>query len=182
MYKYMIMAIISLVSAFGLAGCGGGGGGGGGSASRATTKVLLFGNISTAAKIVATVQTSITIPNGVLVNYSSAPGATTGLCNLRKGVITPSGTLLVNSADLSGTYDIAKRILTVNLVNNGSLALKSNATGNGFEVATLNFTLTATPPAMPVQDSLALIGQEILSTHDLSYPSGNKVNFVTTYQ
>lgn len=179
--------MICFFSALTLAGCGGGGGGGGGgSVSKATTKVYLFGNITSASNVVATVKTTLNIPSGVLINYSSAPGATSGLCILRKGAIVPSGPVLVSASDFSGsTYDLTSRILTLNLANFSRVALKSGASGNGKEIATINFTLAtpgSTPSAMPLQDSLAEIGQEVLSTHDTSYPPGSVTNFVTTFE
>ncbi len=185
MKKYVTTTIICIFSALALAGCGGGGGGGGG-AAKATTKVYLFGNITSAANIVGTVRTTLNIPSGVLVNYSSAPGATSGLCKLRKGVLVPSGPVMVSTSDFnSSSYDIASRVLTLNLVNSSRVSLKSGSSGNGKEIATINFSLATAgniPTSMPVSDSLAEVGQEVLSTHDTSYPTGSKTNFVTTYQ
>lgn len=185
MKKYIKPAIICIFSALALVGCGGGGGGGG-AVSKAVTKVSLFGNITSASNIVATVSTTLNIPSGVMVNYSSAPGVTTGLCTLRKGVIVPSGPVQVSASDFSlSTYDLDTRVLTLNLVNNARIALKSGATGTGKEIATINFSLATPgtlPSSMPLKDTSALVGQESLATHDTSYPAGSETNFETTYQ
>jgi hypothetical protein len=186
MRKYITKTMICVFSAFALAGCGGGGGGGSSAASKAISKVYLFGNITSSSNIVATAKTTMIIPTSVLVNYSSAPGATTGLCKLRKGVLSPSGTVQVSASDFdSSSYDIASRVLTINMVNNGRVALKSSASGKGAEIATINFTLATpgiTPTTMPIMDNLAEVGQETLATHATSYPAGSKTNFDTTYQ
>ncbi len=186
MKSNLMTIILGAFSVLALVACGGGGGGGGGPVTKANTKVFLFGNITSATNIVATTKTTLNIPSGVLVNYSSAPGAVSGLTKLRDGVIVPSGTIKVNAADFSGsTYDIASRVLTINMYNSGRVALKSSATGKGSEFATVILSLTTagvTPTAMPVADSLAQIGQENTTTHDITTPAGNSVNFDTTYQ
>lgn len=187
MKKYVMTTIICVFSALALAGCGGGGGGGGGGpVTKATTKIYLFGNITSAGNIVGTVKTTLNVPSGVLINYSSTPGATTGLCILRKGVIVPSGPVQVSASDFSGSsYDLTSRVLTLQLVNFSRAALKSGSSGNGKEIATINFSLATPgvlPSSMPVKDSLAEVGQEVLSTHATSYPLGSETNFETTYQ
>lgn len=182
----------AIMGAFGvltLAGCGGGGGGGGVSvvATKAITKVHLFGNMTSTSKI-ASVQTTMTVPNGVMVNYTSTPGATSGTFPLRKGFVVPSGPVQVSLADISGSYDIASRVLTVSLMNppgSNQVALKSSATGNGAEIATINFILAspgAIPSSMPVQDLSATVGQELPGSPNSSILPGSKINFVTTYQ
>lgn len=189
MKKYVATTVIFVFSALALVGCGGGGGGGGGAplpVSKATTKAYLFGNITAAGKVVATVKTTMNIPGGVMVNYSSAPGATTGLCILRKGVIVPSGEAKLSASDFAGSsYDLTSRVLTLNLINNSRTAFNSGSSGNGKEFATINFTLAtpgSPPSSMPSKDGLAEVGQEILLTHDTSYPVGSATNFATTYQ
>lgn len=189
MKKYLIMTVLTVIAVSGLTGCGGGVGDS--TITKATTKIYLFGNITSANKVVASVKTTMNVPIGILVNYSSAPGATSGLCKLRKGTVVPSGPVKetgINSGDTYGTFDIASRTLNVNLFN-GSLAdVKSSTTANsakGTEIATINFTLAipgVTPPAMPLQDSAAEVGIYTLSPLDLSYSSDSNVNFVTTYQ
>lgn len=183
MKKYITTTLICLFSALTLAGCGGGGGGSG-PTTKATTKVYLFGNITSAEKIVATVKTSINLPSGVLVNYSSAPGATTGLYKLRKGVIVPSGPVLVSDSDFdSSSYDLASRVLTINLINFSRVSLKSGSTGDGKEFATINFSLATAgtlPTSMPLKDSLAEVSQDSLSNPG-AIPAAGVTNFITTY-
>jgi hypothetical protein len=192
MNKLFFIRVLAGLTVAALYGCGGGGGGGGATlVSKAATKVYLFGNITGAGKIVASVKSTMNVPDGVLINYSSTPGATSGLCKLRRGAVVPSGPVKVSgmdSNDTFGTYDIGRRLLTINLVNISQDFLKSSTTANngaGMEIATVNFTLVTpgvTPAAMPLKDSAAEIGQFILSPPDLSYPAGNEINFSTTYQ
>jgi len=198
--------MISAFAVLTLAGCGGGGGGGGAaSVTKVVTKAYLFGNMSSPASFgnlsssgkIATIQTSMAIPTTeVMVNYSTTPGATSGVCVmranavagqciLRDNVIVPSGKVLVSTSDfVASTYDIASKILTVRMTNFGRAPLKSSATGNGTEFATINLTLVkagVTPSTMPVIDLVPTIGEELpdLST---AFLTGRKVNFVTTYQ
>ncbi|KAB0672412.1 hypothetical protein F6V30_07575 [Oryzomonas sagensis] len=186
MKKYVTTTMISVFFALTLAGCGGGGGGGG-SVTKATTKAYLFGNMTSTSTVV-TIQTTMNVPSGVLVNYSSTPGATTGLCPLRKGVIVPSGPVLASSSDFNlSSYDIGSRVLTISMVNNGRVPLKSSTTANtgtGVEFATINFTLAtagAVPASMPLVDPAPTVGQE-LPGPILSLLPGSKINFATTYQ
>src|SRR3954452_10981762 len=69
-------------------------------ATKATTKVNLFGNMSSNGKI-ASVNTAMTVPNGIMVNYSSPPGATSGIFPLRQGVAVPSGPAQVAASDIT---------------------------------------------------------------------------------
>lgn len=194
MNKYLVMTILAVISLSGLAGCGGGGGGGGGGvATKAATKVYVFGHMTSIGRL-STVQTTINVPDSVLVNYSSAPGATSGLCILRKGVIVPSGKVLATASDFNlSTYNISSRVLTVFMVNNGRLLLKSSTTGNngkGEELATVNFNFATPgviPTAMPLADAFATISQELPGTLPADPPSvsalpGSTINFETTYQ
>lgn len=196
MFKYMLMTILTLISALGIAGCGGGGGGsvgGVGPATIASTKVFVFGNMTSIGRI-STVKTTINVPGSVLVNYSSAPGATSGLCTLRKGVIVPSGKVLAATSDFNlSTYDISSRVLTVSMWNSGRLLLKGSTTGNsgkGEELAIINFSFATpgvTPTGMPLTDTSAIISQELPGVLPGDPPSitvlpGSKTNFDTTYR
>lgn len=200
MKTHAMTAVIWAFSALTLTGCGGGaggsgtgggGGGGGGStppvAAKAVTKVNLFGAMSSSSKI-ATVQTTMTVPSGIMVNYSSPPGATAGIFPLRSGFAVPSGPVKVAANDISGTFDTASRNLTISLLNNPSspLNLQSSTTGNGAEIATINFTLASpgvTTP-LPAEDLAVTVGQDrsTLQNINVGYLSGCKVNFSTTYQ
>lgn len=184
MKKQVLAAIIWTFSTLALTGCGGGGSAPP-AAVKATTKVFLFGAMSSNSRI-ATVQTTMTVPSGVMVNYSSPPGAVSGTFPLRGGFAVPSGPVKVSATDISGTFDTASRQLTVSLINRGRLDLASNTTGNGAEIAALNFTLAApdTKPGMPAQDPLASVGQERATqpAPSVDYLTGCKINFVTTQQ
>jgi hypothetical protein len=208
MKNYLATAVmISAFAVLTLAGCGGGGGGAPAAVTQAVTKVYLFGNMSSPASFgnlssncrIASVQTSMTIPQEVMLNYSTAPGATSGFCVprslaasgqciLRDGIVVPSGKVLVSPSDFTPTYDFdttsGKRTLTISMLNNGRNLLKTNSIGNGAEIATINFKLVkagTTPAQMPLSDLTPAIGEELpdLST---AFLVGRKVNFVTTYQ
>lgn len=185
MKKYLSASICAL-SLVAMAACGGGGGSGGTSAApvtKAVTKVYLFGTMSSNSKI-ATVQTTMIVPLGVMVNYTAPVGATAGIYPLKKGVIVPSGPVQVSTADFSAsTFNIATRALVVSLFNQGGVPLASNTLGNGAEIATINLNLTTpgvTAP-MPLQDMLASVGQDRPGI-SLAYLTGCTVNFVTTFQ
>jgi hypothetical protein len=189
MKKYLIAVITCAISALALTGCGGGGGStppaAPAEATKAVAKVFLFGNVTSSSTIVATVQTTMTVPSGVMVNYSSVPGATSGLCRLKAGVIVPSGKVLVPVSDFdSSTFEIASRKLTVNMVNSSRLPLKSSATGSGAEIATISFNLASpgVTPTMPLKDALATIGMERLDTHDVLVAPGGMINFDAKFQ
>jgi hypothetical protein len=187
MKKYAMAAIVSAFLALSLTGCGGGGGGGGSApATTATTKVFLFGTMSSNSRI-AGVTTSLIVPSSVLVNYTSPAGASTGTWPLRSGVIVASGPIKVDT--VSGSYDIITRKLAISLINGGFLNLSSSTTknsGKGTEIATLNFKLAkpgVTTPAMPTEDAsptvkhdrpgLGIFGDVL---------NGCKTNFSTLYQ
>ncbi|HEY3307023.1 MAG TPA: hypothetical protein VGJ93_01085 [Desulfuromonadaceae bacterium] len=196
MKKKILAVTLTVFSALTISGCGGGGGGGGAIApatvTKAVTKVYVYGNMSSPASFgnlssnarIATVQSKMSLPAEVMVNYSSAPGATAGLCFLRKGVIVPSGNTLLSASDFSfSTFDIASRVLTLNMINSGRQRLKTNTNGNGVEFATVNFTLT-TPGVpsglIPLFDQAAAIGEEMPDL-SLAYLLGRRINFVTTF-
>jgi hypothetical protein len=190
MKKYLLAAVISGVASIFLSGCGGGGGGSSTPApaakSKAVTKAYLFGAMSSSS-IIATVQTSMVVPSGVLVNYTSASGATSGVFPLKSGVLVPSGTVKVAANDLSGTFDTASRKLAITMVNATTRAsLQSSATGSGTEFATINFTLATpgTTPALPTSDPTAVISQDRQSSGapSVGYLSGCILNFTTTFQ
>ena len=132
MRKYVTTTMICVFSALALVGCGGGGGSS--PATKATTKVYLFGNITSAGKIVATVDTTLNIPGGVLVNYSSPPGASSGTFPIRNGVVVPSGPVKILASGVSGTYTIAAG------TPGGTLRLLMyNLPGSQVELKRLNF-------------------------------------------
>jgi hypothetical protein len=174
-----------------LCGCGGGGGGGGGAApppAKVVTKVSLFGTMSTNSRI-ATVQTTMVLPSEVMVNYSSPPGATSGTFPLRGGVVVPSGPVKVAATDINGMFDIAARKLTLFLLNTpggSQVPLQSSASGEGTEIATINFSLATAGgalPAMPTVDTDARIGQHRQTVPPtINYLSGCRINFATTLQ
>lgn len=188
MKRYIVATLICALSALTLTGCGDGGGGGTTpttpAATKATTKVYLFGALSSNSKI-ATVQTTMIVPNGIMVNYSSPPGATSGIFPLRRGVAVPSGPVQVSAADISGTFDIASRKLNIYLFNNPTnpVLLKSSSSGIGEEIATLNLTLASpgVQPLIPALDKLVMVSQD-RGGNSVNYLSGCSANFVTAYQ
>lgn len=188
MKNYVKAAIIGVLSALALTACGGGGSA---PATTATTKVFLFGTMSSNSRI-AGITTSMTVPGGVMVNYSTAPGVMVnystphGIFPLRSGSVVPSGPFKVSSA--SGSYDNASHKLTVSLVNGAFLNLSSSTTknsGKGAEVATINFTLAkpGVTPTMPTDDLTPTVKQDRPSLGIFGdYLNGCKVNFTTTFQ
>jgi len=192
------MAALLGFAALTLSGCGGGGGGSGGgggvispppdtkpAATKATTRVSVFGAMSSNGRI-ATVQTSMPVPSGVMVNYSS-PGAN-GVFPLRSGVITPAGPVKVNNADFSNSwYDTATRKLTIVLVNISGRALTSNKTGNGVEIAAINFTvpsgtsfLVGDTATTPPDNNISVYQDRLPGAYGLL--GGITCNFSTTFE
>lgn len=184
MKSFNKMVLIGALSALVLSGCGSGGGGTAvAPVTRALTTVYLFGNMSTNATVTS-LQTSMTLPAGVMVNYTSPAGASAGTWPLRSSVITPSGPNKVSM--VSGSFDMASRKLEISLVNGGFLNLSSSTVKNGAkgtELATLNFTL-ATPgvtPAMPTQDASPVVGKQTPGP-TVGFQNGFKTNFSTLFR
>lgn len=178
-----------------MAGCGGGGGG---AATQAVTKVYLFGTMSSNTRFgvysssgkITSVSTSMTVPAGIMVNYSSPAGVTSGKFPLRTGAVVPSGPVKVAASDITGTYDTASRVLAINIFNSPLVGapLKSSTTGKGAEIATISFSLE-TPGVespLPLLDPLPEVGQARPSLTSPfgseDYLTGCTVNYVTTYQ
>jgi hypothetical protein len=188
MKKYAMAAFI--YSTLILAGCGGGENNSVATpATKAVTAVYLFGNMSSTSKITS-VQTSLTVPSGLLVNYSSpAPaGYPANTYPLKSGFAVPSGPVRVAEADITGTFNTTTRNLSIYLLNQGGIALKSGSTGNGTEIARINYQLAAAGviPTLPSpwEDSAVIVGQELatLPTPSATFLPGCKLNFLTTYQ
>ena len=186
MKKYVIAAIIGAFSALTLSGCGGGGGGGGTppTATKAISTVYLFNAIS--SNRIATVQTTITVPSGVMVNYSSPPGAISGIFPLRSGFVVPSGPVRISATDISGNYDTSSGTLLISMVNIERADLRSGKIGSGTEIAQINFKLV-TPGVLPVLPTpwqyTLVVGQESSPTDPRpTVMSGCNLNFATTYQ
>lgn len=199
MKRILLSAVVSGLAALALTGCGGGGGGGGGVTTKAVSKVYLFGTMSSNTRFgvystsgkIASVQTSMTVPAGILANYSSpAPaGYPANTFPLRSGFVVPSGSVNVAVSDITGTYDTSSRILSLSVFNPPpGVLLKSGASGNGAEIATINFSLATpgTETAVPLADPLPVVSQArpslTSSFGSLGNLAGCKVNFVTTYQ
>lgn len=185
MKKHALVTIICAVSALTLSGCGGGGSSGPPPVKKAVTAMYLFGAMSSNSKI-ATVQATMTVPDGIMVNYSSPPGATSGTFPLRSGFVVPSGPVKLSATDVSGTFNTVSKKLSINLLNNPStpLDLQSSTNGNGAEVATLNFTLASpeVTASLPTEDPAVTVGQDRSTPQNvkLGYLNGCKVIFSTT--
>ncbi len=192
--KRVVITLLCILSTALMSGCGGGGGSSVGPTTKATTKMFLFGAMSSNTRFgvysssgkIASVQTSMTVPSGIMVNYSSpAPaGYPANSFPLRKGFVVPSGPVRVAATDFTGTFDTSSRILTISLVNLERALLKSTTVGNGAEIATINFTLASpgVEPPMPLADPLVIVSQE-RPTQPVSvdYLTGCKTNFSTTF-
>jgi hypothetical protein len=207
MNRLILSALICTLALLPLSGCGGGGGGGGGPITKAVTKVYLFGNMTSTVQNVyfgnisssvrvTSVDSSLNVPSGVQVNYSSAVGATTGNCILRKGVFISSGPIIPNLTESNfsnSRFDIdpLSRKLSIKIFNAGFVKLKASETknaGKGEEIATIIFNL-ATPGVKPVTNFDEIIDRSPTvglsdnllngNTPDLRNP---RITFVTTYQ
>jgi hypothetical protein len=204
MKKYIVKTVmISTFVVLAFTGCGGGSKSA--PVNKSVAKVYLFGNMSSPASFgnmsssgrIVTVRTSIAIPTAeVMVNYSSAPGATSGLCVtranalpgdsciLRDGVISPSGSVLLPASAFDGsTYNIGSKTLTISMRNNGMQPLKITSSGNGTEFATIILTLVnagVIPTTMPEVDLAPKIGED-LPDGSTAFLPGRKTNFLTTY-
>lgn len=185
-----IAAVLTMTIIF--TGCGGGGGSSPATkvVTSAVTSMYLFGTMSSSS-IVATLHSEITVPNGILVNYSSPPGATTGKFPLRSGSIVPSGPVKFSQSDITADYNLADRKLSIDCVNWPDFStsirkkIKSGTTGNGVEIATLNFKL-ATAGVLPTlpspwQDIDASIYEETSSLSIIN-STGLKLNFITAFK
>jgi hypothetical protein len=184
MKKFPSMIMIGALSALALGGCGGGGGGGGATLvlpTKAVTTVYLFGNMSSNSTV-ASVQTSMTLPSGVLVNYTSPPGQP-GVWPLKSGVVQASGPTKVSL--VSGSFDTVSRKLEISLVNGAFANISASTTtngGKGTEMATVNFTLKTpgTTVAMPTHDPSPVVGK-MTPGPTVSYQNGFQTNFTTAF-
>jgi hypothetical protein len=187
--EFVVLAAAAMVAAL-MAGCGGGGGGGSSApATKGAAKLFLFGAMSTSSRVAA-VQTTLPVPSGVMLNYSTpAPaGYPANTYPLRGGSLMPSGPVQVAASDLSGTYNTSTGLLSVSLLNSNRVALKSSTLGMGTEVATVSFRLVS-PGALPVlpdpwQDAQVTVWQELATPPVLSVVTlpGFKLNLAATYQ
>lgn len=157
--------------------------------TQAASTVYLFGTMSSTSRV-ATIHSETIVPEGIMVNYSSPPGATTGKYPLRSGSIVPSGPVKIAPADVSAEFNLADRKLTIDYINNPDFTtltrknVKSGTTGNGIEIATIYFKLKA-PDALPVmpaqwQDLSVVVGEET-SSLSVIYATGLQLNLVTTF-
>lgn len=185
MKRLISIALAGLLPALLLSACGSGGGGSTTAlpATRAVSTMFLFGNMSSGSTITS-VQSTITLPSTILVNYSSPPGTTSGNWPLRSGAVVASGPTRFSVA--GGSFDIASRKLEITLVNGGFLNLSSSTTkngGRGTEIATVNFTLASpgVTTALPAQDASPVVGKQSPGPN-IGYQNGCKTNFSTVYR
>lgn len=187
--KRLILITMALSALSGiLAGCGGGGSGAPAPNTRAVTTVYLFGNMTSTSKV-ATLHSELTVPAGVMVNYSSPPGGT-GKYPLRSGTVVPSGPVKVSQNDITAEFSVSDRKLFIDFVNSPDFTtqvrknIRSGKTGNGVEVATIFFQL-ATADVLPVlpspwEDVTVVVGEET-SSLSIIYATGLKLNFLTSF-
>lgn len=172
MKRFLVIFSIISCSAAGLAGCGGGGGGAS-APTVATTKMYLFGTMSSAsaggsAGIMDSINTTIsTLPAGVTLTS-----------------IVPSGIALgIPPGDATTGFNGGTRDLTISLLNSNHTQVIASNVGNGVEVATLSFALTggATPP-IPTPGTAATVFQYRTGPLSIKNLNGCTINFTTTYQ
>jgi hypothetical protein len=187
MKRFILITILSALSAL-LTGCGGGGGGTPAPNTRAVTTVYLFGHMTSTSKV-ATLHSELTVPEGIMVNYSSPPGGT-GKYALRNGSVVPSGPVKVAQSDITAEFSVSDRKLTIDFVNSPDFTtqvrknIRSGTAGSGIEIATINFKLAAADvlPVLPSpwQDLTVTVGEETGSL-SIIYATGLKLNFSTSF-
>lgn len=168
--------------------------------TRGKATVYLFGSMSSVSRVTS-VKSSIPLPEGVMVNYSTPAGATLttpGTYPLRSGTIVPSGPVLFTQSDIQsaectvatdGTRKITFQIFnTPDLNSNGAVKnIRSSTVGNGTEIATINFQLKAVEvlPTLPDpwSDTAAEIGVNLDTRAPLNifYPTGLKLNYSASF-
>lgn len=148
MKKRIYTLIVGCTALVTLSACGGGGGGGG--AGKTTTKLYVFGNLSTNYSL-ATVTSAVTVPN--FVDYSSSSSDVNNTSQLRSGVIRASGQVLASSA--TGSYNKTTKLLTITVTNGSFNTISINGT-TGTEIATL---LTTAGTTLPTSDLAPYAGQ-----------------------
>jgi hypothetical protein len=159
--------------------------------TQAVAKVYLFGKMSSSSRV-ATIQSEITVPDGIMVNYSSPPGVTAGKFPLRSGSIVPSGPVTFSQNDIiSAEYNLSDRKLAFKFLNTPDLNnkgitknIRSGTEGDGVEVATLYFRL-AKPDVLPIipapwQDVAALIGVDS-GSQGIDYSKELNLNFAVSF-
>lgn len=190
--KYFFFNTVAVVfTSLLLAGCGGSSSPTYVPKTQGSVALFLFGSMSSASKV-ASIETRFKVPDGIMVNYSSPPGITTGIHPIRSGSFVLSGSSLFSKNDITTTYDTSpdKRELRIFIMNNQMKDIKSNITANGLEIATLSFKLEA-PDVIPTlstpwQDPAVVVWQD---TTTLVYPftesaikTGLKLNFISSFQ
>lgn len=151
-----------------------GGGGGGGAAATQTTKLYLFGNLSTNFNV-ASVTTTLTVPN--FSDYSSSASDINNTSAVRGAAIKASGPVLASS--VIGSYDKTNKLLSLTLVNasvpfKNMSASKFRNAGKGTEIGTL---VTASGTTLPTVDLAPIIGQSRPSPFKSGNLHGCAVNY-----
>lgn len=178
MKKFVMILAVIISTAATLAGCGSGGGGialAPSGPTAATTKMYLFGTMSS-----ATAGGSAGIMDSITTTISALPAGVTLTS------ITPSGAAAtITSGMATYGFDVVTRDLAISLLNGDHIAVVadtiSNA-GQGVEVATLTFSLPrgVTPP-IPSPGGGTIVFQYRDGPLSVKELSGCVVNFTTTY-
>lgn len=185
MKKLFIIFFVIISSAATLAGCGSGGGGGFAVApsrpTTATTKMYLFGTMSSASAggsdgVMANINTVISsLPAGVTLT-SMVPSGT--------AAAIPTGN--TSSGFIGGTRDFSISLINpIPALPAQPVDVKADTVSNdgkGVEVATLYFSLTggATPP-IPTPGTTTTVFQYRTGPTSIKEINGCVVNFTTTY-
>jgi hypothetical protein len=161
-FQALIIVCIALLT---LVACGGSGGGNPAVISKQSTKLYLFGNLSTNFNV-AYVTTTLTAPN--FVDYSSSSNDSNNTSPLRSGVITASGPISVSS--VSGSFNRSSKLLTLTMANGSFLSMSSSKfrnNGKGTEIATLVTTPGTLLPAVDPNPSVGQFRKSPLKTSEL---------------
>lgn len=148
----LFSALCSVTLLVCLAGCGGGGGTP--APSKVTTKLYLFGTMSSNSKIL-TISTTVSVPT--FKDYTVPSPTAVPPYNLRTGLLRASGPVLANS--VSGVYDTNTKKLTIKVINGSFLNLSSSVTGKGKEFASLT---SAPGTVIPASDPAPVVTQQRL--------------------
>jgi hypothetical protein len=160
-FQALIIASVALLT---LVACGGGGGGPD-VIPKQSTKLYLFGNLSTNFNV-AYVTTKLTVPD--FVDYSSSSNDSNSTSLLRSGVIAASGPIKASS--LSGSFNRSSKVLTLTVANGSFLNMSSSKfrnNGKGMEIATLVTTPGAIFPAVDPNPSVGQFRLAPLKTGEL---------------
>lgn len=161
------------ISALALSGCGGGGGGAS-APQKQTTKLYIYGNLSSNFNI-SNITTTLDVPSFSDYSAPTKPASGTALPVSSK-VFLPTGKANPLSAATFATYNSTTNKLTITVTMDPFKNMSCNTTrnaGKGVEFATL---ITAPGTSLPTVDPSPVVGKFRLVPPNSTYQNGCKVN------